>query len=123
MPPTKTTSGGASSRPADRDDLDSVFGDFDDDDPFRPFSPPKAVKAPAKVSAGFTNSRNNRDAEGLGLDEEVEVTKKPRAPRVKLDETRLLSDAGIKKLRRTAKDKLKFKGKGHEVRRLSRYLR
>lgn len=31
-------------------------------------------------------------------------------------ENRLLSPAGIPKLRRIAKDRLRFKGKGHEVR-------
>lgn len=99
---------------SDRDDLDDLFAE-DNDDPFRPLSPPRP-KAPVKESSGFTNSRNNRSAAGLGIDEEVEIAKKPRVPRVKLDEARLLSDAGIRKLRKTAKDKLKFKGKGHEVR-------
>ena len=51
---------------------------------------------------------------GLGLDEEVKVTKK-RQPVAKLDEGRLLSQPGIPKLRRAAKQKLKFKGRGHEV--------
>ncbi|KAK2810440.1 hypothetical protein FQN50_002929 [Emmonsiellopsis sp. PD_5] len=50
---------------------------------------------------------------GLGLDEEIKVAPK-RRPIAKLDEARLLSQAGIPKLRRTAKTKLKFKGKGHE---------
>ncbi|KAJ5929697.1 hypothetical protein N7454_006647 [Penicillium verhagenii] len=55
---------------------------------------------------------------GLGLDEEVKITKK-RQPIAKLDEARLLSQPGIPKLRRAAKSKLRFKGKGHEV---GRYL-
>ncbi|CAL3970788.1 unnamed protein product [Diplocarpon coronariae] len=50
----------------------------------------------------------------LGIDDAVEVTRKPRAPRVKLDENRLLSSNGIPKLRNRAKHHLKFKGKGHE---------
>ncbi|CEJ55239.1 hypothetical protein PMG11_01507 [Penicillium brasilianum] len=50
---------------------------------------------------------------GLGLDEEVKITKK-RQPAPKLDEARLLSQPGIPKLRRTARRKLKFKGKGYE---------
>lgn len=54
------------------------------------------------------------DAGDLGLDEEVKVTRK-RAPIAKLDENRLLSQNGIPKLRHTAKTKLRFKGKGHEV--------
>ncbi|KAJ5935675.1 hypothetical protein N7466_005222 [Penicillium verhagenii] len=55
---------------------------------------------------------------GLGLDEEVKITKK-RQPIAKLDDARLLSQPGIPKLRRAAKTKLRFKGKGHEV---GRYL-
>lgn len=71
---------------------------------------------------------------GLGLDEEVKITKK-RQPVAKLDESRfvifsclqwptsyltlfyrrLLSQAGIPKLRSSAKTKLRLKGKGHEV--------
>ncbi|OGM40398.1 chromosome segregation in meiosis protein 3 [Aspergillus bombycis] len=58
---------------------------------------------------------------GLGLDEEVKVTRK-RQPVAKLDETRLLSQAGIPRLRRTAKQKLKFKGKGHEFSDAARLL-
>ena len=78
-------------------------------------------------------TKNTSDV--LGLDEEVVVEKK-RKPTVKFDEARwdmgmfldmkwrlrtnfvcyrLLSAAGIPKLRKTAKQKLKFKGKGHEV--------
>ncbi|PLB50523.1 Swi3-domain-containing protein [Aspergillus steynii IBT 23096] len=57
----------------------------------------------------------------LGLDEEVKVTRK-RQPVAKLDDNRLLSQAGIPKLRRTAKQKLKFKGKGHEFSDAARLL-
>ncbi|PGH13692.1 hypothetical protein AJ80_06197 [Polytolypa hystricis UAMH7299] len=52
-------------------------------------------------------------ADALGLDEELKVSRK-RNPVAKLDEARLLSQAGIPKLRKTARTKLKFKGKGHE---------
>ncbi|KAE8348189.1 replication fork protection component Swi3-domain-containing protein [Aspergillus coremiiformis] len=58
---------------------------------------------------------------GLGLDEEVEVSKK-RQPVAKLDESRLLSPAGIPRLRRTAKQNLKFQGKGHEFTDAARLL-
>ena len=51
---------------------------------------------------------------GLGIDKEVEVKKRAREPRVKLDEARLLSDRGIPALRKRARV-LKIKGKGHEV--------
>lgn len=53
-------------------------------------------------------------ARGLGIDEEVKV-KKARAPTAKLDETRLLGEKGIPRLRKITKDRLRFKGKGHEV--------
>ncbi|KAL6231769.1 hypothetical protein BDW75DRAFT_219319 [Aspergillus navahoensis] len=57
----------------------------------------------------------------LGLDEEVKVAKK-RQPVAKLDENRLLTQAGIPKLRRSAKENLKFKGRGHEFSDLARLL-
>ncbi|EHA27523.1 hypothetical protein CBS63078_10362 [Aspergillus niger] len=57
----------------------------------------------------------------LGLDEKVTITKQRRFT-VKLDESRLLSHAGIPKLRSTAKSKLKFKGKGHEFSDAARLL-
>ena len=47
------------------------------------------------------------------IDEEVQVKKK-RKPNPKLDETRLLSQNGVPKLRRLTKSKLRFCGKGHE---------
>ncbi|KGO70957.1 Replication fork protection component Swi3 [Penicillium italicum] len=58
---------------------------------------------------------------GLGLDEEVKVTRK-RQPVAKLDEGRLLSQPGIPKLRHTARQKLKFKGKGQEFNDAARLL-
>jgi replication fork protection complex subunit Csm3/Swi3 len=95
-------------RTAPRNDLDDYSVDDFNIDPF--------------ADSGDENpdplSRKRKDAPGLGIDEAVAVTKKPRAPRVKLDENRLLTDKGIPKLRRKAGD-LKFKGKGHEVRRNS----
>lgn len=51
---------------------------------------------------------------GLGIEEEIKIVKK-RQPIPKLDEDRLLSAAGIPKLRRISKERLRFKGKGHEV--------
>ena len=54
------------------------------------------------------------DDAGLGIDEEIKVVKK-RQPIPKLDDNRLLSDPGIPKLRRISKERLKLKGKGHEV--------
>lgn len=50
----------------------------------------------------------------LGIDEEIVITKK-RLPIPKLDDQRLLSDPGIPRLRKISKERLRFKGKGHEV--------
>ena len=83
--------------------------------------------APANGHTIDLNDGNGDDdapAEGgLGIDEEVKV-RKPRAPMAKLDETRLLSERGIPRLRgwKVGKDRCRFKGKGHEVR-LSHHLR
>jgi replication fork protection complex subunit Csm3/Swi3 len=64
---------------------------------------------PAYASKGSGNA-----GDGLGIDEEIIITKK-RIPMPKLDDNRLLSDPGIPRLRRISKDRLRFKGKGHEV--------
>ncbi|CEI61220.1 hypothetical protein FVEN_g6054 [Fusarium venenatum] len=79
------------------------------DDPFA--SPPPEA---------FNKKRKEPDS-GLGIDEEVDVKKRARAPNVKLDEERLLSAKGIPKLRQRARD-LKIKGKGHEFSDASRLL-
>jgi replication fork protection complex subunit Csm3/Swi3 len=60
-----------------------------------------------------SRASNNADA-GLGIDEEIIITKK-RIPAPKLDDQRLRSDQGIPRLRRISKERLRFKGKGHEV--------
>ncbi|EEP77731.1 predicted protein [Uncinocarpus reesii 1704] len=60
-------------------------------------------------------------ADDLGIDEEIKITKK-RAPAVKLDENRLLSQAGIPKLRKSADTKLRLKGKHHEFSDVARLL-
>lgn len=87
--------------------VNDYLADWDDDDPFRSPSPEAADK-------NKTNSKKRKEPDTLGIDKEIDVTKKARVPRVKLDDARLLSDKGIPKLRKTA-PKLKLKGKGHEV--------
>ncbi|KAB8201527.1 replication fork protection component Swi3-domain-containing protein [Aspergillus parasiticus] len=72
-------------------------------------------------TASSINAPTGDSGLALGLDEEVKVARK-RQPVAKLDETRLLSQAGIPRLRRTAKQKLKFKGKGHEFSDAARLL-
>ncbi|KAL2758598.1 hypothetical protein ACRALDRAFT_2026115 [Sodiomyces alcalophilus JCM 7366] len=99
-----------SSTRASLDDLDDYHVNFDDD-PFR---------SPSPLPQNGTDSKK-RKTDGLGIDEEVDVAKRARVPRVKLDETRLLSDDGIPKLRRRAAG-LKFKGKGHEFSDAARLL-
>jgi len=67
------------------DEIDDLF-DYDINDPNDPFS--ENYNAPgAKETAKETGSKG-RSGAGLGIDEEVEITRKPRAPRVKLDENR-----------------------------------
>ncbi|KAH6648676.1 replication fork protection component Swi3-domain-containing protein [Truncatella angustata] len=88
------------------DDLENYGVDDFDVDPFADSGDENANKADSQ-------SKKRKDASGLGIDEAVAVTKKPRVPRVKLDDKKLLSDKGIPKLRKKAGD-LKLKGKGHE---------
>lgn len=88
------------------------MGEDPEDDPFGD----NYVVPGSKKGKEQAATKEKSSAVGLGIDEEIEVTRKPRAPRVKLDEHRLLSAAGIPKLRKKAKSNLKFKGKGHEVR-------
>lgn len=74
-----------------------------------------------EASNGQAQSKKRKDAPDLGIDEAVAVKKKARDPIVKLDETRLLSEKGIPRLRRKASE-LKFKGKGHEFSDAARLL-
>ena len=63
-------------------DSDRLFGNDDElDHIFRDLSPQRTAPTKANVS------NLSRDV-GLGIDEEIEVERKARAPRVKLDETR-----------------------------------
>lgn len=89
------------------DDLDDFNLDGFEDDPFRSPSP--------QPDKSQQDKSKKRKTDGLGIDEEVDVNKRARVPRVKLDESRLLSEDGIPKLRARAGN-LKLKGKGHEVR-------
>ncbi|EFX05138.1 replication fork protection component [Grosmannia clavigera kw1407] len=91
--------------PDDLADYGSLFGDEQDGAD----KSGKSKKAGGDVTAG------------LGIDEEVDVKKRAREPRVKLDETRILSAKGIPALRQRARN-LKLKGKGHEFADASRLL-
>ncbi|RAL13616.1 Chromosome segregation in meiosis protein 3 [Aspergillus homomorphus CBS 101889] len=57
----------------------------------------------------------------LGVDDKIKVSKHRRLA-AKLDESRLLSHSGIPKLRRTSKQRIKLKGKGHEFSDVARLL-
>jgi replication fork protection complex subunit Csm3/Swi3 len=123
--PAPLTTGAPS---AGGDEFDDIFN-YDVGEEEDPFS--ENYKIPSKKPTVTETASKGKNGAGLGIDEEVEVTRKPRAPRVKLDENRyvpvitrfdytdgnqrLISAAGIPKLRKRAKDHLKFKGKGHEV--------
>jgi replication fork protection complex subunit Csm3/Swi3 len=91
-----------------------------DDDPFREIDTTlhELDKAPNGTKRKAAGSDGKEDADALGIDEEVKITKK-RKPVAKLDEARLLSQPGIPKLRALARSKsiaskLHLKGKGHE---------
>jgi hypothetical protein len=109
-PHTKSTT-----RPAD--DLDDLFNFLDADTTANTSQNPNKTTTTDENAAPPTRRRLDGDDPlglGLGIDEEIKV-RKPRAPVAKLDEERLLSDMGIPRLRRITKDRLRFKGKGHEV--------
>jgi replication fork protection complex subunit Csm3/Swi3 len=72
------------------------------------------VQSQTEPQNNRTINNNNTDT-GLGIDEEIVVTKK-RIPIPKLDDVRLRSEPGIPRLRKISKERLRFKGKGHEVR-------
>lgn len=106
--PTKTAASGPSKEP--RNFTEDYLADWgSDDDPFRSPSP-----EPGAGGASKKNEKKRKGEDILGIDEQIDLTKKARVPRVKLDETRLLSEKGIPELQRRAK-KLRLKGKGHEV--------
>lgn len=90
------------------DELDDILnGMINGDDPFdtsniRPQQPQQEQQTSANIDAN------------LGLDEEITVEKK-RRPQPKLDVPRLISPTGIPRLQRITKERLRFKGKGHEV--------
>jgi replication fork protection complex subunit Csm3/Swi3 len=66
------------------------------------------------TQSDYATKGSGTGGDGLGIDEEIIITKK-RIPIPKLDDNRLLSDPGIPRLRKISKERLRFKGKGHEV--------
>lgn len=102
------TSKGPHSRPQPTDDeLDDILNGIVEDRDV-------AGTDDNNVQSHATHKASGTSGDGLGIDEEIIVTKK-RTPIPKLDEHRLSSEAGIPRLQRISKDRLRFKGKGHEV--------
>lgn len=68
------------------DEFDDLFNyDADINDPFSD----NYVSAKERQKQNEAAEKDkSKSGTGLGIDEEVEVTRKPRAPRVKLDENR-----------------------------------
>jgi replication fork protection complex subunit Csm3/Swi3 len=67
------------------------FDDLEDygfDDPNDPFSDNYVVPGAKEREKAALDKDKGKDNDGLGITEAIEVTKKPRAPRVKLDENR-----------------------------------
>ncbi|KAK0717324.1 replication fork protection component Swi3-domain-containing protein [Lasiosphaeria miniovina] len=111
----KSAAAAALNREADSNAfINEYLADWDNDDPF-------ASDTPEPASAPQKADNKGKKTDSLGIDEQIDLTRKPRAPRVKLDETRLLSEKGIPKLRKMA-PRIKFKGKGHEFSDASRLL-
>ena len=77
---------GPSTGGAEFDDLDDLF-DYDIRDENDPFNDNYKLPNKTEPAKGITTNTNANDT-GLGIDEEVEVSKKIRVPRVKLDEHR-----------------------------------
>jgi hypothetical protein len=90
------------------DDLDDILKDV--------LNPTNVVQSTEQPTHSEPWRSKKSDAAGaLGVDEEIIITKK-RQPAPKLDDQRLLSEPGIPRLRKISKDRLRFKGKGHEAR-------
>lgn len=83
--PSKTTSASADfeNRGEDRSNfVNDYLADWDGDDPFR---------SPSPEPANADDKRDNgKKKDVLGIETQLDLKKKPRAPRVKLDETRFV---------------------------------
>ena len=94
------------------DDVDNLFNYDDAVEDFLKDLP---------IDKSHSNDNFTAQEPAKNIDEEITVKKKrKRVP--KLDEARLTSQAGIPRLRRITKSRLKFRGKGHEFSDISRLL-
>ncbi|KAK6518481.1 chromosome segregation in meiosis- protein [Arthrobotrys conoides] len=97
------------------DEFDELFN-YDIDKIDTTFDANRAADDP-QSNKGKGNAAN----EDLGVDEEIKI--RTRKPKVKLTEDRLLGPDGIPYLQEHAAQKIKFKGKGHEIGDLERLLK
>ncbi|KAI9704525.1 MAG: chromosome segregation in meiosis- protein [Bogoriella megaspora] len=108
-------------QPTERDDLDELFDlDASIEDAFNDSN---TGDDPTRNGQPSSRPRERNGGADLGIDAPINITKQ-RRPVAKLDDEspRLLSSAGIPKLRKITKDRLKFRGKGHEFSDVSRLL-
>ena len=85
VPSRPLPSGGPTAGAIDWDnDIDNYEIDGENDPFAENYKNPAAMKQAGAGSKGYSGS-------GLGIDEEIEVTRKPRVPRAKLDEHRYMS--------------------------------
>ncbi|KAK7516694.1 replication fork protection component Swi3-domain-containing protein [Phyllosticta citriasiana] len=105
--------------PRQRDDLDDLLGN--DSEMQDVFDAVENSSARDERPSATNQQRSSRPGIDINIDEEITIAKK-RTPIPKLDQERLLSQAGIPKLRRISKDKLRFRGKGHEFSDVARLL-
>ncbi|KAF2473141.1 Swi3-domain-containing protein [Lindgomyces ingoldianus] len=97
------------------DELDDILnGIINGEDAFDTSNIQPRQEVESRPKAAATDS-------GLGIDEEIKIVKK-RQPIPKLDDNRLLSVGGVPRLRRICKERLRFKGKGHEYGDVARML-
>lgn len=87
--PTETPTAGGN----EFDDLDDLF-DYDAGDVNDPFSDNYVVPGSKNKEAAKDSASNAKSGADLGLDKEIEVTRKPRVPRVKLDEHKCVQLSG-----------------------------
>lgn len=101
----------AQNRSAAPDDLDNLFNYDDAVEDFLKDLPIEKDQ----------NGNTTRDEPSKNIDEEITIKKK-RKPVPKLDESLLMSQKGLPRLRKITKSRLKFRGKGHEFSDMSKLL-
>ncbi|KAF2267931.1 Swi3-domain-containing protein [Lojkania enalia] len=98
------------------DELDEILNGMVDGQDIFDTSNIQAQKAPQPHRNNVTTATSD-----IGIEKEIEIVKK-RKPIPKLDDNKLLSAEGIPRLCRISKERLRFKGKGHEYGDIARML-